>query len=318
MAGTKTKPTLKQCLYLNKLADIDLLRVPICLLVLLGAFHRVSAEDIAGTFSVPPGAKTFYVGKIKVSVLHDGRYIEANDGKSFGVDAGATAVGEVLRAAGLPTDRITLSVNTLLVHSGRRVLLLDTGLGIKDHGVMLASLKVAGVSPAAVTDVLITHSHGDHVGGLVDATGHLAFPKATVRMTIAEWDWFQKQGPAQIVGVIANHVRTFAPGARIAPGVTSVALTGHTPGHVGYEIASGSSRMLDIGDLAHSSIISLQKPLWTNAYDNDAAAGKEIRQQTLGRLAQDRELVFSPHFPYPGIGHIVSTGDGFTWMPQAP
>jgi len=76
--------------------------------------------------------------------------------------------------------------------------------------------------------------------------------------------------------------------------------------------------MLDIGDLAHSSIISLQKPLWTNAYDNDAAAGKAIRQQTLEHLATDKEWVFSPHFPYPGVGHIVANGNAFAWMPRVP
>ena len=292
------------------------MRATICLLVLLGFFHPSNAQDIAGTFAVPPAANTFNVGKIKVTVLHDARYVEVNDGKSFGADAGAAAVADVLRASGAPTDRITLSVNTLLVHSGRHRLLLDTGLGIKDHGVLLASLKVAGISPAAITDVLLTHSHGDHIGGLIDAAGRLAFPKASVRMSSAEWAWFQQQGPAQIVNVIAGHVHTFEPGARIAPGVTSVVLAGHTPGQVGYEIVSGPSKMLDIGDLAHSSIISLQKPLWTNAYDTDIVAAKAIRQATLDRLAKQHELVFSPHFPYPGVGYIVPQGDAFGWLPQ--
>lgn len=294
------------------------MRMTLCLLLLLDFFQRVSAEDIAGTFPVPPDARTFHVGTLTVTALHDGRYVEANDGKSFGADAGVPAVADALRAAGAPTDRITLSVNVLLVHSGHRLLLLDTGLGIKDHGVLLQSLKVAHVPPGSITDILITHSHGDHIGGLLDAAGHLAFPKATVRMTKAEWTWFQQQGPAQVVSIIARHVQTFEPGARLAPGVTSVSLAGHTPGQVGYEVGSGPSRLIDIGDLAHSSIISLQKPQWSNAYDNDMTAGKTMRQQTFVRLAKEHELVFSPHFPYPGVGYIVAQGDAFTWTPQVP
>ncbi len=164
----------------------------------------------------------------------------------------------------------------------------------------MASLREAGVSPSAVTDVLLTHSHGDHAGGLLDASGQLAFPKATIRMANAEWAWLQKNGPADLVKAISDHVRPFAPGARIAPGVTSLALLGHTPGHVGYEIVSGHSRLLDIGDLAHSEIVSLKKPQWTMGFDNDATLGKTTRAAALARLAKDQELVFSPHFPVSG------------------
>ena len=128
----------------------------------------------------------------------------------------------------------------------------------------------------------------------------------------------QKNGPAEVVKAISAHVRTFEPGAQIAPGVTSVALSGHTPGHVGYEIVSGDSRLLDIGDLAHSSIVSLEKPEWTVQFDNDSTLAKTARRATLTRLAKDQELVYAPHFPFPGVGHIVADGDGFAWKAAAP
>jgi len=282
----------------------------------LGLSIGVPAADTTfGPAAVTPAAHSFNIGKLKLTALHDAQFVFPNDGKTFGVDSTPAAVGEVLRSANAPTDRITLSVNSLLVRTGRRVLLIDTGIGAK---ALIASLGEAGVSPKAVTDVLITHSHGDHIGGLLDENGHLAFPKATIRMSSAEWAWMQKNGPAEVVKATSAHVRTFEPGAQIAPGVTSVALGGHTPGHCGYEISSGDSHLLDIGDVAHSSIVSLEKPEWTVQFDNDSALAKTTRRAILTRLAKDQELVYAPHFPYPGVGHIVADGSGFAWKPAMP
>lgn len=276
------------------------------------------AADSFGPASVRPAAHPFQVGALKLVALHDAQYVLPNDGKTFGVDAGVPAVTELLRAGGAPTDRITVSVNALLVRTGARVVLIDAGLGTKNKGGLTGSLAEVGVSPKAVTDVLITHSHGDHIGGVLDPDGKLVFPKATIRMAKAEWAALQKNGPAELVKGISAHVKTFEPGATIAPGITSVALDGHTPGHVGYEISSKGSRLLDIGDMAHSSIISLAKPDWTMGFDSDAMLGKKTRQTTLQRLAKDQELVFSPHFPYPGVGHVVAAGDGFAWKAGTP
>jgi glyoxylase-like metal-dependent hydrolase (beta-lactamase superfamily II) len=103
-----------------------------------------------------------------------------------------------------------------------------------------------------------------------------------------------------------------------APGVTSVALNGHTPGHVGYEITSGKQSLLDIGDMAHSSVISLKKPEWTVQFDDNKTTAMATRNAMFARLAKSHELVFAPHFPYPGIGHVVADGDAYTWVPEVP
>ena len=277
------------------------------------------AEEGFGPIPVAPTSQSFKVGKLQLTALRDAQIVLHNDAKIFGADVGPGAVGELLKAKGLPDDRITLSVNALLVRTGRRVVLLDSGLGPKGHGALIASLKDAGVSAEAVTDVVITHSHGDHVGGLVDDGGGLAFPKAVVRMSTAEWEWMKgQQASADIVKAIAPHVQTFTAGKAIAPGVTPIALDGHTPGHVGYEIVSGKQRLLDIGDLAHSSVVSLQKPEWTMGFDSDPKLAKATRRATLTRLARDQEAVFSPHFPFPGIGRIANDGDAFAWKPGTP
>lgn len=297
------------------------MRAPIVALAILafGVTTAVRAEEGFGPIQVAPESQSFKLGKLELTALRDAQFVVHNDGKIFGGDTSTAAVAEVLKSKGLPDDRITLSVNALLVRTGRRVVLLDSGLGPKANGTLLASLKAAGVAPEIVTDVVITHSHGDHVGGLVGADGALAFPKAVIRMAAPEWAWMKDQkGNADLVKVIESHVQTFMPGKAIAPGVTPIALDGHTPGHVGYEIVSGKQRLLDIGDMAHSSVISLQKPDWAMGFDSDKAVAKATRKATLARLAKDQELVFAPHFPFPGVGHVTVDGDGFGWAPGTP
>ncbi len=277
------------------------------------------ADDSFGPMAVPAAAQPFKVGTLQLTALSDAQFVMHNDGKTFGSDADIATVGKLLKASGLPEDRVTLSVNALLVRDGKRVILIDSGLGPAVHGALMASLGKAGVSPDEVTDVLITHSHFDHVGGLAAADGKPAFPQAVIRMSTAEWTWMKSQPKAAaLVKVIDGHVQTFTPGAPIAPGVTSVALKGHTPGHVGYEITSGKQRLLDIGDTAHSSVISLKEPGWTMQFDNDKAAAVATRKATLARLAKSHELVFAPHFPYPGVGRIVAEGAAYAWAPEVP
>jgi glyoxylase-like metal-dependent hydrolase (beta-lactamase superfamily II) len=272
------------------------------------------ADDISEV-AVTPAAHPFQLGSLELSVLHDSEIVVPNDGKTFGIDAKPGEVTAMLRAASAPTARITLSVNVLLVKTAGHVALLDTGIGAAAHGVLLASLKLAGVAPQDITDVLITHSHGDHVGGLLDAKGQLAFPRATVRMASAEWAWLKSQGPANLVMAVTGHVEPFAPGATVIPGIRSRALDGHTPGHVGYEISSGDARLLDIGDLAHSSLVSLAKPQWTMGFDTDQNVARATRVRTLAAVAASHASIYAPHFPYPGLGHIVAAGDGFKWDP---
>lgn len=268
--------------------------------------------------TVEPAARPFHVGKLTVTALHDAQIVVANDGKTFGLGVSPGTVGKVLSAAGAPADRITLSASALLVRTGHRLILIDTGLGPRYHGHLLASLKLAGVTPGEVTDVLITHPHPDHIGGLLDAQGGLAFPNAAIRMASAAWAWMKQHAPAAMITTVTPRIQTFDPGARIAPGIRSVSLPGHTPGHVGYEIASGRARLMDMGDVAHSSIVSLARPQWPIEFDADHALAGATREKTLAALARSGEWVFAPHFPFPGVGHIVAAARGFAWKPGLP
>jgi glyoxylase-like metal-dependent hydrolase (beta-lactamase superfamily II) len=178
---------------------------------------------------------------------------------------------------------------------------------------------LAGITPGQITDVFVTHSHFDHVGGLATVDGHSVYPNAVIHMSAKEWAFMQSQASnVGLVKAVAAQVKTFEPGGMVAPGVRAVALVGHTPGHTGYEISSGGARLIDIGDSAHSAIISLAKPDWDIEYDQDSVAGRASRRALLTRLAASREWVFAPHFPFPGVGHIDAEGDGFVWAPGKP
>lgn len=277
-----------------------------------------ASSAVAAPQAAAPAATRFKVGALTLYALSDKLNVVPNDNSVFDVGGTPQEVARVLLAAGAPIDRITLGVDALLVEMPGHVVLIDTGLGPKVGGVLMQSLAKAGVTPAKVTDVLITHSHGDHVGGLVTADGKPAFPNATIRLSQAEWAYMQdSKSAAPIVAAIKAKVVPFAPGKVILPGITPVALPGHTPGHVGYQIASKGDRLMDIGDTAHSSIVSLAEPAWPIGYDGDKAEGEATREHLLSDLARSHERIFAPHFPYPGVGTIVANGDGYAFRPAS-
>lgn len=273
------------------------------------------ADD--GARTAPPETASFRLGALEVTSLSDGGYVSPNDGGDFGSDVGRAAVAKLLAAAGAPTDQISLAVDALLIRAPGRVILIDTGMGPDNHGALVASLKLAGVAPSGVTDVLITHAHFDHVGGLIDAAGRPAFPRAVIWFNAKEWAaMLAAPGPHRITPAIAAQVRTFEPGREILPGITPIALYGHTSGHVGYLIVSKGRRLEDIGDTAHSSIVSLAEPGWRGGIDEDPTAGAATRTAELKRLAAAHTLIFAPHFPFPGAGRLVPKGDGYVWRPD--
>jgi glyoxylase-like metal-dependent hydrolase (beta-lactamase superfamily II) len=289
------------------------------LIASVGLMSTSVPAQAQGPVETAPASRSFNVGAMQVTVLRAGRLAIPNDGSVFATNARPAEVAKLLRAAGQPAQTINLDIDVLLVRTGGRTVLIDTGYGAKNKSVLERSLRSVGVSPRDVTDILITHSHPDHVGGLVDAKGRPAFPNALVHMSANEWRAMQESPDARgIAEAIRPRVRTFVPGGLVVPGIRSKALYGHTPGHVMYELASRGERLLDIGDAAHSSVISLERPEWTIAWDSDKLRGVAQRRSQLRLLSASKERIFAVHFPFPGVGTIVRRGSGFAFDPGVP
>lgn len=266
-----------------------------------------------------PDVHRFSIGALDARILRDGGFSFPNDGSVVAIGEARADVDALLAAAGEPADPIRLSLQALLVDAGDRIMLFDTGGGPSPDGStggMVAAMAAAGVDPAQVTDIMISHAHGDHVGGLLDGEGALRFPNATVRMSAQEWQALQgAPRRAALVAAITPRVETFERGDVVLPGVTSVGVEGHTPGHSAYGIADGDARLLYIGDTAHHHVVSVRRPRWTIQFDGDAPLAEDSREALLARAADEGLLLQSPHFPFPGLGRVERRDGGFAWVP---
>lgn len=305
--------------------QIKLAAASLTLAAILGACspeaERAPAADAAAAPATSPDVHAFKVGQLDLMALRDGGMTGVpNDNKVLGVGQTPEAVAAVLTANDLPGDSFDLSIQPLLVRDGQRVVLIDAGAGASmgpTAGKLPASLRAAGLLPDQITDVLISHGHGDHLSGLVTGSGQLTFPNATIRMAAAEWAALQAQDQLDaLVTAITPKVQTFQPGATVTPSITAVAIEGHTPGHMGYQIASGQDRLLYIGDTMHHHVVSVQRPDWRIAFDGMPPLATASRQALLERAASENLRLYAVHFPYPGIGRIQRRDDGFAWVPE--
>lgn len=263
--------------------------------------------------------KPFKIGTYEAAALRDGGGKAPNDNKTLAINKKKADTDAALKEAGLPTDMIELSIQPMIVNTGDHVLLFDTGTGgmmwPDSTGKLAASLAAAGAAADKVTDIFISHAHGDHVGGLVK-DGALAYPNATIHMSANEWASLKSQKPMEaLVAVITPKVVEFQPDAEIIPGVVkAVDIKGHTPGHSGYLVTSGADSILYQGDIAHHYIISVQHPDWTIAFDGDAKTAEATRKADLDAWAASGQKIFAVHFPFPGIGKYEKQGDKVVWV----
>jgi glyoxylase-like metal-dependent hydrolase (beta-lactamase superfamily II) len=296
------------------------------------ALPKPAAANAPAAGQQAAGLYRYKVGDFEMTAVYDGIWNRPIDEK-FVHNAPFAEVQKVLADAFLPTDQLPIPVTTLLVNTGSKLVLLDTGTGgqvAPTAGTMTANLAAAGIDPKSVDVIVISHLHPDHINGIKTKDDELVFPNAEILVPAPEWAFWMddaKMSTAaeglkgnflnvrRVLGNIAKDVGRYEPGREVAPGITSIAAYGHTPGHTAFAVASGSQSILVLSDTSFHPSLFARNPEWQGVFDLDGDMAVATRKKLLDRAAADRMLVQGYHFPFPASGYIGRDGQGYKFVP---
>jgi glyoxylase-like metal-dependent hydrolase (beta-lactamase superfamily II) len=311
--------------------------------VLVGAASCAAASTVAfgpsGAVAKAPltnaPAPYFYrfkLGTAEATIVSDGTLPLGDPHASF---KGLTAqeMDKQLADNFLPANNAVLEQNILILNTGDKLVLFDTGMGsAKDFGPttgkLLATMKQAGIDPKDIDAVVMSHAHIDHCGGCVGDDGKPNFPNAQFYITQADVEFWTDESKAKgFPTFLAQARKNLLPirdrtvfikdQQEFLPGIQAIAAPGHTVGHTIFMINSGGQSLCYIGDLTHHPVLLMEKPLTEFAYDTDPKQSAQTRVKMLNMLAANKTPILAYHFAWPGIGHVAKQGDGFRYYPEA-
>ena len=321
--------------------------------VLAGAVAASSAallDPIApARAAMPPAAAQnagwyrYKVGSHEITVVTDGvNRFKFPD--NFIANKTREEVNEALASLFLQPgpDMVAVPYTPIVVNTGSKLVVMDTGTGEANlerskgaAGQFHGNLKAAGIDRSQVDTVIISHFHGDHINGLVTPDNKPSFPNAEILVPAAEWKYFMddaemgKQTSERMKGVFAGLRRVFdalnrkvtpyEPDKEVAPGITSVATYGHTPGHNSFVVASGNSKVFVQADVTNIPLF-VRNPGWHLFFDQDPVMAEATRRKVYDMLVAEKMLVQGFHYPFPALAHLEKTGTGYreTLVPWSP
>lgn len=305
--------------------------LPATLPLLAATTGSAAAQTTSG--QQVPGLYRYKIGDIEVTAVNDGvRSFPLPDG--FVKNASRDEINAALEAAFQPKDRMSIQFNPLLISNGGKLTLIDTGNGPQSGnatvGRLTSNLGWAGVKPADINTVVISHFHGDHINGLRAEDGSLAFPNAEVLVPAAEWKFWMDEGemsraPEGLKANFANVRRVFKDidsrvkpyewDKEVVPGLTAVNAAGHTPGHTAYVLSSGDGKLFIQSDTTNTPMLFARNPEWQVQFDMDGAKAAETRKRIYDMVAAERLQLTGYHYPFPATGFIEKDGNGYRVVP---
>jgi glyoxylase-like metal-dependent hydrolase (beta-lactamase superfamily II) len=282
-----------------------------------------------------PSRYAVQIGTIEVLVISDG--VLPLPTAMLGHNVKPAARAAWLRDMFLPPDAFDWSLNVVVVRSGDQTILVDAGLGLDPDlnlpraGQLIKRLEAAGIDLSSVTDVVLTHMHMDHVGGLlVDGVKEQLRPDLRIHVAAAEVKFWESPDFSHVsmppgfpdalratakrfANEYRSQLRTFEDEHEVAPGVVVHRTGGHTPGHSVVRLASGNDRLTFAGDAVFA--VGFEHPEWHNGFEHDPEEAARVRLRLLRELAETGEMLVATHLPFPSVGRVAAEGDAFRWVP---
>lgn len=270
------------------------------------------------------------LGGVQIDTLSDGNLVLPGDFILGGMPQ--DEMQAIVAKYGLPTDQLTPPCNVTLLRDGTNTILFDVGAGPDfqpSAGKLMEAFDTLGLTVDDVTHVLFTHAHPDHLWGLLDEFDDPMFPNAQFMIGQGEFDYWMDPETVNTIGtarttfavgaqrrleVIAEQVEFMTDGQEVLPGIAAHLTAGHTPGHMAFEIRSGSESMMVVGDSIGNHHVAFERPDWASGSDQDGAMAAQTRTRLLDRLANEQMALIGYHLPGGGIGRAEKADGGYRYV----
>jgi glyoxylase-like metal-dependent hydrolase (beta-lactamase superfamily II) len=258
----------------------------------------------------------FTLGGFEITTLMAGNRTVDKPQETFGMNVDAETFAAASAANFIPADKVQFFFTPTLVNTGSELVLFDTGLGADS---IVPPLAAAGITPDQIDTVVITHMHGDHIGGLAGEAGPTFANARYVTGSVENnhWAGAQNEGYEAQVRPLLDKMTFLDDGGSVASGITAMAAFGHSPGHMVYRIESNGAQLAITADTANHYVWSLAYPDWEVRFDADKAAAAAARRAVFGMLAADKVPFIGYHMPFPGMGYVEAREDGFRYVPAS-